>query len=277
MKLIRINESQKRRLFEAYSERFSLEELTKIGNEQPDGNAQYEYCVRHLGEPDAAGSSRAVFTFSDNTVLKLAYGKREAGIDQNRSEVELFRETKSPLLVRIYACDEQNYTWMISEAVLPARPEDFEYIFGVPFGKEYKQNTRKMMRLALPDKGDNDIGFNEYFDNIKEPNEEYKNVNIRDALRYIIDKYYHKNTIFTNPIVKNIVDNGYLSPKLKEWVNEFIKLVKDHSVSDIVKDERYVSYEQQWENFGIVNRGNGPQLVILDSGANKDVIAKHYR
>jgi len=26
-----------------------------------------------------------------------------------------------------------------------------------------------------------------------------------------------------------------------------------------------------------VNRGNGPQLVILDSGANKDVIAKHYR
>jgi hypothetical protein len=277
MRTIKINESQRRRLFEAYSEGFSFEELTMIGNEQPDGNAQYEYCVRHLGKSDAIGSSRAVFTFSDNTVLKLAYGKREAGIDQNRSEVELFRETRSPLLVRIYACDEQNYTWMISEAVLPARPEDFEYIFGVPFGKEYKQNTRKMMRLALPDKGDNDIGFNEYFDNIKEPNEEYKNVNIRDVLRYIIDKYYHKNTMFTNPIVKNIVDNGYLSPKLKEWVNEFIKLVKDHSVSDIVKDERYVSYEQQWENFGIVNRGNGPQLVILDSGANKDVIAKHYR
>ena len=51
MKIININESQKKRLFEAYDGKFSFDELDKQG----DLSCMYNYCINHLGAPFAKG------------------------------------------------------------------------------------------------------------------------------------------------------------------------------------------------------------------------------
>ena len=89
MKIININESQKKRLFEAYDGKFSFSELDK---QEDLGNMDY-YCYKHLGNSFAQGSSRVVYMLSDNFVLKLAYNK--AGIEQNKLEFERYYKTKS--------------------------------------------------------------------------------------------------------------------------------------------------------------------------------------
>ena len=66
MKIININESQKKRLFEAYDGKFSFKKLDM----HPDLNAMVIYCDEHLGESFATGSSRYVYMLSDNFVLK---------------------------------------------------------------------------------------------------------------------------------------------------------------------------------------------------------------
>ena len=89
MKIININESQKKRLFEAYDGKFSFAELDKQGDLC---NMDF-YCYKHLGNSFAEGSSRVVYMLSDNFVLKLAYNK--AGIEQNKLEFERYEKTKS--------------------------------------------------------------------------------------------------------------------------------------------------------------------------------------
>ena len=271
MKTIKINESQRKRIFEAYSEGFSFENLTVIGKGQFAGEdhskAQIKYCSDHLGMPDNFGTSRCVFTLSDNTVLKLAYGRADVGMVQNHFEADLFRKTNSPLLAKIYACDEENYTWLVSEAVLPAREEDFEKIFGIPFGDEYKQNSRAMKKSFKYDKGDYDIGFNEYFDDIKPYNAERSDrFTMSRILRYIGDKYIH-NFMLVDTSIGNMLSSDYLQEDLKKWVTELINLVKNENIADISK----------LENFGIVNRDGKPQVVLLDSGATMDIIKKYYQ
>lgn len=130
MKIVKIRESQKSRLFEAYREGFSFEELSSLSS---DGNAQFEYCRKWLGEPDGSGSSRCVFTLSDNIILKLAMGKmRECGIAQNLNEFKVFNAIKSPLLARLYDVDD-NFTYLVCESVLPCEESDFEEVLGMPF------------------------------------------------------------------------------------------------------------------------------------------------
>ena len=112
MKFIKINESQKNRLFEAYREGFSIENLSMIADTafamgQDESVMQMRYCTHWLGYPDNMGSSRAVYTLSDSLVLKLAYGnKYRAGITQNRVEFEVYQQLDTPLLPRILYHDK---------------------------------------------------------------------------------------------------------------------------------------------------------------------------
>lgn len=80
MKVIFINESQKKRLFEAYDGEFSFSELDRLNL-----NGMYDYCLKHLGEPCGSGSSRLVFMLSDNIVLKLAFGIKKRSRNGTKS------------------------------------------------------------------------------------------------------------------------------------------------------------------------------------------------
>ena len=261
MKTIKINESQKRRLFEAYSNGFSFENLTMIGvgfGNNDGSENQYKYCCRYLGEPDNFGSSRCVFTLDDNTVLKLAYGKRDAGIAQNKREYNLSLRSKSPLFARIYGHDSR-FTYLVAEAVLPARPEDFEKILGLPFDNRFKQNSVKIIDPTHG--GDTDVGFNKYFDNIKDPYE-YGSVCVLGLLDYITQKYILKKTNLDKFIC------GYYDNIIKEsdFLTNLVKAVNRSKVCDIKKIN----------NYGIVNRNGKEELILLDSGFTKDIHKQYY-
>lgn len=262
MKIVKINESQRRRLFEAYTEGFSFENLSIMGagfGDNDGSDNQYKYCCHYLGEPVGKGTSRVIFTLGDNTVLKLAYGKRDAGIAQNRNERWLFEKTKSPILARVYASDEDGFTWLVSESVLPARPEDFEKVFGIPYTSEYKQKSIPMKRGFDDNKGDIDIGFDKYFDNIKYYGELREDeVNIRNIFGYMTDKIIKKRGYF-NPRLTEVIRNS-------EWLKELGNLMSKTEICDVVN----------MNNYGIVNREGKEQIVILDSGFNLNVGAKYY-
>lgn len=265
MKKIIINESQKRRIFEAYREGFSFDELTAIADKAPaESNSsipQMNYCIKWLGDPVSRGSSRGVFTLSDNIILKLAFGnKYKAGRDQNRMEYELFESTKSPLLARVYDCDK-NYTYLVCENVVPATEEDFEMVVGIPYSYNYVQNSSPQIDLDSPNDGDASIGFNKYFgDNIRQPYEENEeDACLREIFGYI-ETVDVLDTDFRNETIERIIANN-------EWLTELRKLVRECKFGDF----------SRIENFGLVNRNGKPNIVVLDPGLTVDVWLKYYR
>ena len=123
---IYITESQYRQLInEAQDNTFSLEELSSIKSFR----GRYQYCVQHIGNHVGKGSSRAVFQLNDEKVLKLAIN--EKGIAQNNQEgqKDYYLECLD-IVPQLYETDD-NYKWIISEYVLPAKSQDFKKCFGI--------------------------------------------------------------------------------------------------------------------------------------------------
>lgn len=248
MKLIKINESQQKRLFEAYREGFSFDELSVLGNDafaddKETAKRQFEYCRKWLGEPVAQGSSRCIFMLSDNLVLKLANGKYEAGKAQNRLECQLYEDTQSPLLVRIFGNDD-NYTYIICENVIPARPIDFEKIIDMPFYNRYYDQRNSE--------------YSQYFDN---PRDNFEKVpyDVYDIVCYLEANY--------------CVGEGYYSKDIEmylrknPWLKKLEEFIMNTQIGDLTKPE----------NYGIVNRDGNPMIVILDAGMNIKNWEGYYR
>lgn len=254
MKTIKINESQKKRLFEAYSEGFSFENLSMIGRGQFAGEdntyAQYVYCEKYLGKPISDGSSRAVFQLDDNFVLKLADGYE--GFKQNDNEIRVYQEVNSKLLARIVYYDE-DYSFIVSEHVLPAAPEDFEKFLGLPYYEHYHQQSEKRRDFNSRHGGDKTIGFDKYFDNIKPRG--ITDISVYDILCYIQGIFKEDFIKRNKKLVKTwekIINDSW-------WFTEIRRLVNEHKIYDLFMN-----------NFGVTYRNNEPVLVILDSGINDE-------
>ena len=249
MKTIKINESQKKRLFEAYSEGFSFKDLSTIGRGQFAGEdntlAQYAYCKKYLGDAISNGSSRAVFQLNDNFVIKLAMGYD--GFMQNEREYKLFLAANSELLVKIIYCSE-DYSYIVSESVITAREEDFEKILGIAYSFTYHQKTKKVKDPNSINDGDIEIGFDRYFDNIK-PYMKKADVSFCGITDYLSNRIDDKK--YAEKCEKTIKSSPWLT-KLRDLINDY-KL-------DI--DDLFIP------NIGVVNRDGKPMLVILDSGLN---------
>ena len=128
MKII-INERQERLLHalflkEAALPEFSLEELSSI---KSFAN-KVKYCKQYLGMSIGSGSSRTVFQIDDEKVLKLA--KNAKGIAQNEYEYDNYYACNDDVLPRCFECAD-DYSWIISEYVLPATKNDFKVVFGM--------------------------------------------------------------------------------------------------------------------------------------------------
>jgi hypothetical protein len=258
MKQIHINESQRKRLFEAFQESFSFEELSKLGDGislgEDNSVLQFQYCARMLGKPDSMGSSRTVFTLSDNHILKLAYGKKYlAGIEQNEAEWNLFQDIDSPLLVKVLYHD-RNFTYLVSESVLPAEPVDFEKILGIPYRDTWVQHTMPSRHFQ-----DSTVGYDKYFDDLKEYDEEYNGICVYDLLNYIHIKYTNKYNKLYKSEYEEFINNH-------PWFKELKRLALYSTIAD------YISIG----NFGVVNRDGNPTIVILDSGFNENIWMKYY-
>lgn len=266
MKRIIIGESQKTRLFEAYREGFSFDTLAMLydgwSNEGSGGELQMEYCEKYLGPVQNYGSSRCTFTLSDNMILKLAYGERgefmrEAGMEQNRVEFELYQKADTPLLPRIYKHDE-NFTFLVCESVVPAREIDFEQYLGVPFYGVYRQRTSKQPRRM--GSGDVEIGFDKYFDDLKDEGE-FCDLSMDAILSYIQCNYAQgSDDGVPNRQYEELIEDSW-------WLQEIVKLAKNYGMSDLC----------QPDNYGLVNRDGEPLIVVLDSGFNHDVWKNYYQ
>lgn len=263
MKLVKINESQHKRLFEAYRNGFSLDNLAIIADsafaDENNSAAQINYCKKWLGEPDSRGSSRMVFTLSDSLVLKLAYGDNyQAGIEQNKIEYMVYQQMNTPLLPRIFYHDKK-FTFLICEHVVPAKDIDFEQLLGLPFFENYKQQSRDIKSMSSKHGGDYEIGFDQYFDNIKPIGEKNIKTNVNLIMYYIESNYALDEHLFDVNIEQAIARTP--------WLEELKELVRKTKMTDLCKPN----------NFGMVNRDGKPMLVILDSGFNMEVWNKFYR
>ena len=279
-KIVKINESQKRRLFEAYSDGFSFDELTELGKQSLEGincsPSQIRYCTKYLGASVGEGSSRMVYTLSDNMILKLAYGHMyQAGIEQNKLEWKLFREAQSSLLPRIYGVDD-NFTYLICESVNPADYTDFEKILGIPYMETYVQHSEKI-QMTMGKEGDSKVGYDKYFDNLKGIREKYNGYCAKTILDYITYRYALFPGAKEEELEKNMEKNNRYAKRINikelEWVVE-----KSDWFSEIKRlSKKFGLYDFGITNFGIVNRYGTPKIVILDSGFNPNISKKYYR
>lgn len=112
-------------LNEAMDDSFNLDELSGINSY----NGRVRYCNEHLGFPIGNGSSRMVFQIDDEKCLKLA--KNRKGIAQNEVEYDKYAESYG-VTPNLYNCAD-DYSWIISEYVLPAKVQDFKECLGIDF------------------------------------------------------------------------------------------------------------------------------------------------
>lgn len=252
MKIIKINESQRNRLFEMRSEKFTFKNLSML---RGNWEKQYDYCCKTLGDAMGFGTARCVFPFNENMVLKLAMGsRRKEGIEQNKNEYHLYDLAKSPLLAKIYG-SASDFSYMVCEFVTPAELPDFEKILGIPFYSYWAQTSKKTPKKN--GKGDESVGFNDYFDGSKEYLEEYNGITASDILSYIEEHYLGGEPM--NEEMEEIMDDI-------PWFRELAELVIKTEVSDVCSVE----------NFGMVNRDGRPMLVLLDYGMNLKLWDEYY-
>ena len=108
---------------------FSIEYMKQIRSLK----GRYEYCKKFLGNPIGRGSSRVVFQYDDHWVIKLALNSK--GIGQNEVEYDKFSDWSVEVFPKVYEdfSDIENFKFITTEYVLPAKDEDFKHCLGVNF------------------------------------------------------------------------------------------------------------------------------------------------
>ena len=113
-----------------------FKELSTSAARNPDIYARITllnlYAKKHLGEPIGEGSSRNVWALSGNKALKIANDyKPEAGIEQNKQEVDLSTNPKTKDGVAHVLDYDPEYKWIIMELVKPIRFETAVEYLGI--------------------------------------------------------------------------------------------------------------------------------------------------
>lgn len=140
------------KLNEAVSDEFSFETLKSL----PSFNQRLTYCKEHLGPNIGQGSSRIVFQLTDEICLKLA--KNEKGIAQN--ELEL-RNSDDYYIDNLFPkvfdeSDSENYLFLVSEYVLPAKKSDFNIVEDISFN-DFENILTQLRRGRSLTQEENDI------------------------------------------------------------------------------------------------------------------------
>lgn len=250
-----IKESVKSILCEFMQNGFSFDELNSLEPEE-----KYNYCLKYLGEPIGQGSSRVAFEIDDMQVLKLAKSiKYQAGIEQNKAEYNYNRKVNSPLLIKVlYHSDD--YTWIITERVLPCQEIDLFKILGISNNiyRQLENDAEEKYKKDNPDM----LGYDNY--RIKKQTTPYGTVSfgaIITAIKHLIEGTDIEYVKRSYPYEYDVICNH-------PWFKELYNLCENHQL--MIGDVGV-------QNMGITLRNGKPAVVILDSGLTEEILNKHYK
>lgn len=91
-----------------------------------------KYCDSLLGNRIGNGSSRICYQLDDNTILKLAKNAKGLAQNEHEGQQDWYRDGYG-LFPKVYynLSDEEKYTFLVSEYVLPVKEQDFKRILGI--------------------------------------------------------------------------------------------------------------------------------------------------
>lgn len=121
-------------LVDSYPEQFSLETLSEI----PKFFKRIQYCSKRL-EKIAHGSSRVVFHFSEDFVIKVA--KDNKGLAQNEMEAKISENNLSITIP--YHSSDKAFKWIIFKKASETTLSELEKLLTIPLA-EINYDMRKM-------------------------------------------------------------------------------------------------------------------------------------
>ena len=145
-------------------------------------------------------------------------------------------------MVKIFGNDD-NYSYIICENVVPAQPIDFEKIIGLPFyDKHYQQSYSDYVK---------------YFGKLKNVADK-ADFSVYEIVCYLEANYTIGEGYYNREIESHIMKNP--------WLKNLKKLIMDTQIGDLTKPE----------NYGMVNRDGNPMIVVLDAGMNLENWETYY-
>lgn len=242
-----ISESLHKRLLEYAQPSFNFNDFNNAIHQ--GYSALLDYCNQTLEPAVGKGTSRAVFDYDDDTVLKVAI--KDFGRTQNENEFETFKTLKgNPLIPKIYDADTESFIWLLSEAVLPAKTEDFQKILGIPYMTS--NELEKDFHFTAPeDKWD----YSEY-ENQKELITHAEDENEISYMSFLAWYADYQNDYLYDWSEEEC--DFYQSLLMRPWFQNLIELFEFQSPDEFIL-----------ENFGIVMRDGKPMIVVLDMGWNE--------
>ena len=212
---------------------FSIDTLRSM--DWKDGSEIALWCEKCSLLCIGEGGNRKVFQIDDDRVIKIE--KKNTMFSQNDREVENFRKCDDDmrqLVPGVLDWDKKNLRplWVICEQVLPASYADFRKVLGIDFG-DYRSS-------ADIDQMNSDLGTYSKYENASTMNEKI-------TLTGFLDAFDEGNVEYCSDAVRE-----------NQWFSTLYKMLKRGIVDN-------------WEltvieNWGLVNRGGKPTLVILDLG-----------
>ena len=176
-----------------------------------------------------SGSSRIIYKLNDEKVLKLA--KNEDGIEQNAEEYDKSL-SNTPIFAKVYDVDDDN-KWLIMEYASKIKNNEVKSLYGVSFDM-----ISDCISLIF-----NSISSNEkiYIDVDKKTEKMYN-----DFVKWM----------------KNIsTDSIHFTDKLGYLLKNILIYLKENRVKKVDVMDWFTS-----DNWGLVKRKNGFEIVIIDMG-----------
>lgn len=244
MKFI-INERQEKLLIKEFMQfGFSLGTLDSI----KDYNERIKYCREFLQNEIGSGLSRIVFELDDERVLKLA--KDEKQIYQNEGEVKTTTRLNKEfpnLFPRIFSY-AKDYSWIITERVLPFQHEDCIALLGIPYSssfKSYEQDFKKTKQNYGEYMKQNQIGVEQNFN--EDEDVDYSLIGFIDWC-------------------ERTTNNFETSNEEDEVYNEMLNTIPElYPIYDYTQ-QLVGATDIHGDNLGLAMRNGKPTIIILDNG-----------
>lgn len=231
----------------------SVSDLVKSDEEISEYTEQYFYDLlidkadEKLEKISAIGSSRMVYKYSDDKVVKVAKSEGK-GVAQNKKEGEIGTDRLyENILAKVYYRSE-NDLFLISEyAKMIKRPEKFKQVSGVHWRVFYYFVDFVNLRMTRV--------------NLRRTGKHTKSIHTSFEKYY---KYYFEPDLDTD-----LSEDDWKQVEENEFCEDFESFCYNYNM-DIAGDFQTLT------SFGIAKRSEGEKVVLIDYGFDSKIFDKYY-